>query len=188
MGMGRGHPLSRMSSGTRSKTFWVLLAATIAWTILLALIDGPVQTDAAPIGMVSFELARSSESAQAMLDSWNHHAQLHLALSLGLDYVYLLLYSSTIAVACLWVVDVPASKARGVMGSMIPVGNTMAWMAWGAALLDAVENYALFKVLLTGPSAPWPALAFGFALVKFIVLAVTISFVVSMAVYRLTKR
>lgn len=186
--MERAHPLSKMSSATRRKTFWLLLGATLVWTIILTLIDGPVQNDAAPIGMISFELARSPESAGAMLDSWNHHAQLHLALSLGLDYVYLVLYSSTLALACLWITDIPADKARGAMASIRGVGTTMAWMAWLAAALDAVENFALFKVLITGPGAPWPAVAFSFALVKFLLLALTLAFLIGMSVYRITAR
>ncbi len=186
--MGRAHPLGRLSSETRSRTFWVFLAATLIWTVVLALFDGPIRTDAAPIGMVSFELARTPESAAAMLDSWNHEAQLHLALNLGLDFVYMILYSTTIAIGCLWITDIPVAKARGPMASIGQVGTTMAWLALLAAVADVFENLSLFKVLVSGPVAPWPAVAFTLALVKFLFLAVTILFLIGMGIYRLTAK
>ncbi len=186
--MGRAHPLSRLGSDTRRKTFWVLLIATVLWTIVLSFFDQPVQNDVAPIGMVSFELARTPETAAAMLDSWNHKAQLHLALNLGLDFVYMVLYSTTIAIGCLWITDVPAAKARGPMATLIPVGTTMAWLALLAAVADAFENLSLFQVLVAGAVAPWPAVAFTFALIKFCFLAVTLVFLAGVAIYRLTAK
>lgn len=186
--MGRAHPLSRLHSDTRSNTFWVLLCATLVLTIVLTLFDGPIRNDVAPIGMISYEFARTPESAAAMLDSWNHKAQLHLAFNLGLDFVYLLLYSTTIAIGCLWITDVPAAKARGPMASLIPVGTTMAWLALLAAVADAFENLSLFKVLITGPVAPWPAVAFTFALIKFCFLAVTLAFLAGVGIYRVVAR
>ncbi len=46
-----------------------------------------------------------------------------------------------------------------------------------AALLDAVENFALTRMLVDGVAqAPWPALAAGCAAVKFVLVGLGLTF------------
>ncbi len=107
-------------------------------------------TTAAPYGIISFELAGSVEKAQQIIDSWDQDARLYAAFSLGFDYLFMLLYSTTIALACLW--GGRALQARDIPGYRI--GIFLAWGLWLAAVLDGIENIALSLSLLNTPAAP----------------------------------
>lgn len=65
--------------------------------ILLNIVGQPLITPAAPYGIVSFELAGNVTEASEMLSSWDSDARLHASFSLGFDYVWMLFYSTTIA-------------------------------------------------------------------------------------------
>lgn len=149
--------------------FWPLLAATLLVLVIFQFLDRPLRTSAAPWGVVSFELAGRAEKARAIIDSWDDHARLSAALGLGLDYLFMLLYATTIAIACLWSAEV--YKELGWW--MADLGGLMAWGVWLAAVLDGVENYSLWR-LLSGPvSNPWPRIAWWCASIKFVLIAIS---------------
>ena len=126
-------------------------------------IDVPLQTTAAPQGIVSYEMAGSVDGAQRILDSWDPTARLYAAFSLGLDYLYMPAYGIVIGLACAWAAELWCKRRRWL--ALAGVG--LAWGLMVAALCDAVENVALVTMLLSGVRAPWPAVAFGCATVKF---------------------
>jgi hypothetical protein len=70
------HPLHRLSASTQKRALPPLIIATLALTAVLQVIGRPLQTAAAPLGIVSFELAGTLAAAQAMLASWDPNAQL----------------------------------------------------------------------------------------------------------------
>jgi len=135
--------------------WWVLLALTILLTIVLQAVDAPLKTPAAPLGIVSYEFAGTTAAAQAILDSWDAGARVHVGFSLGLDYLYMPVYALTIGLACAWAVR-PLGDRRCWLGSL---GRTLALGLGFAALLDATENYALTTMLFSGVADPWPAVA-----------------------------
>jgi hypothetical protein len=55
-------------------------------------LDTPLRTRTAPGGIVSFELAKNYAASQQILDSWSAKAKINAALSLGLDFLFLILY------------------------------------------------------------------------------------------------
>ena len=154
--------------------FWPLLLATFIVMVAFQFLDRPLRTSAAPNGIVSFELAGSVEKARAMLESWDERARLYTALGLGLDYLFMLLYATTIALACLWSADVYATAGWFLAGW----GGLMAWGVWLAAVLDGIENYSLWR-LLKGPVVkPWPGIAHWCASIKFALIAISILYAV----------
>jgi hypothetical protein len=157
------HPFERLLASTRRHSLPVLIVLTLALTVVLQLVGRPLQTTAAPQGIVSFELAGTLPAAQAMIASWDPTAQLHAAFSLGLDYLYMPLYAAAIALACVQAAgsSLRAPRLLGVIG----IG--LAWAIGLAASLDAIENVALFQLLLGSTAAAWPAVARACALVKF---------------------
>jgi hypothetical protein len=178
------HPLDSIPPQWRSWVFIPLIVTTLAVSLLLGVIDQPLQTEAAPTGIVSFELARTVEQASRIVASWNEKARAHAGFSLGFDYVFLLLYSTTIAMICLRGGE--ALRVRGrPLGSLAP---WLAWGQWGAALFDAVENVALFVVLVGPVASPWPQLAWGCALVKFGLIAAGLLYVILAAVLVIGRR
>ena len=159
------HPVALLDN----TLFWPLLATTLFVMVLFQFLDRPLRTPAAPWGVVSFELAGSVEKAGSMIDSWDDRARLSAALGLGLDYLFMLLYATTIAIACLWSAGVYDSLGWGLAG----LGGLMAWGVWLAALLDGIENYSLWQLLKGPVSDPWPGVARWCASIKFTLIAIS---------------
>ena len=150
-------------------------AATAVVMLAMGLIDRPLRTPAAPHGIVSFELAGDVPTAQAMLDSWNPRARAAAGVSLGLDYLFLVLYSTTLALACRRVAE--RFAARG--SALAEVGRALAWGQWIAAACDGIENFALIRMLLDGAHTPWPAVAWWFAATKFALLGLGLAYLLN---------
>ncbi|MGI9085734.1 MAG: hypothetical protein ACR2FE_10675 [Aeromicrobium sp.] len=90
-------------------------------------------------------------------------------ISLYLDFPFLVLYAVALSAACIVVAARAADRGRT---SLAAIGQRVAWLAPVAAACDALENIAILQVLADRVDQPWPAIAFGFAAVKFVLLAV----------------
>jgi hypothetical protein len=166
------HPLEALQGAARRRTFLALLALDLVLAGALGAVDRSLRTEGAPSGIVSFELAGSSSSARRVVESWDADARVQAGFSLGLDYLFLVVYSTTIALACLWVAD----TLRPRHGRAASLGVWLAWGQWAAAALDAVENAALLATLLGPTDRPWPELARACALPKFALVLTGLTF------------
>jgi hypothetical protein len=104
-----------------------------------------------------------------MVASWNARVQLFAAFSLGFDYLFMPSYAFTIALACLL-------AAGRHMGWFAIIG---AWLGWGvilASVFDAIENIGLWQSLLGPAAAPWPAVSFWCATLKFTLILLGIAY------------
>lgn len=178
------HPLAQFAPQTQQRALPPLIVVTVTLTAVLQVIGRPLQTVAAPLGIVSFELAGTLAAAQAMIASWDATAQLHAAFSLGLDYLYMPLYAVTIALAC---VRVAATSLRSPQVAAA-LGILLAWGLGIAALLDAVENAALWQVLHGSTTAAWPAVARLCAIAKFALVGAGLFYVGAGAVFYLFRK
>ena len=157
------HPLESIHITQRRPFFVLLLILTLMVIIGMQAVSGPLTTSASPSGIISYELAGDTPTARAILDSWDAGVRVRVGLNLGLDYLFLVLYSTAIACACAWIGGALRGRARPLASQ----GSLLAWGAWVAALLDAVENAALLTMLLDAPARPWPAVAWWCAVLKF---------------------
>jgi hypothetical protein len=167
------HPFAWLSPSAQRRAFAILAPLTVAVMLALDAIGRPLATEAAPLGIVSFEFAGDLESAARMLASWGEAGRVRAGLSLGLDFLFLVLYASAIGLGC-----------KGVARRLAPPGTlahrTGTGLAWGqvaAAALDAVENVALIRLLLGSRDALWPSLAWGCAAVKFALVIAGLAYV-----------
>jgi hypothetical protein len=176
------HPFESLPTHKYKQIFVPLLVLTLATLVVFRLLGGPLQTGAAPQGIVSFEFAGDVATAYSILDSWDAQAQAYAGFSLGFDFVFLVLYSNTIGLACIWVGRAFRERRR----PLATVGRLLAWGQWLAALLDSVENVSLLVLLLGTPAAPWPQIARWCALPKFGLILVGLVYVVLGLVLRLT--
>jgi hypothetical protein len=131
------HPLAAVPTHKRGRLFWLFFGLTLIVMVALTILGAPLQTAAAPTGIVSYELAGDAPTAQAMLDSWDEVAKIYAGFNLGLDYLFLLLYSTTIAMAILWLAD--SLKLQGWALSLA------VWLAWGQWLAAAMEITAVSR-------------------------------------------
>ena len=153
---------------------WIFAAVgAILLMVGMQLLSGALVTDAAPAGIVSYEFAGSLPAARAILDSWNADARVHAGLSLGLDYLFLVLYALAIGLGCTLVAGALEQRAP----FLARVGLLLGWGLLVAALLDALENYALIRMLLGSDGAAWPAVASAAAGPKFALVALGLVYV-----------
>lgn len=156
----------------------LLLTIVVAW-----LMTAPLMTEHAPFGIVSLELARFPEVARRVIDSWTVEQQAQAAAGVRLDFLWLICYSTSLSLACVW-----AAGIQRCSDFLVKIGYFLAWLLWLAALLDAVENVALLQ-MLGGDTAPlWPALSYWAALLKFDIVILGLLYVLAGAGAWLTHR
>ena len=172
------HPLEFIPNQYRRRIFFTLLILTLILFGVFSILDIPLRTPAAPNGIVSFELARTVGQANAITSEWKRSSLLlsavagqanpdivnipyaFAAFGLGLDYLCMPVYAFALAFGT-WL---PAGPHGGWPKSL---GAVAGYGAFAAAVFDAVENYALFQILLGRLYSPYPELAFYCAVTKF---------------------
>lgn len=168
-------PFAFLSASSRNRLLPVAIVLALGMTAVMSFIGRPLTTEAAPDGIISYEFAGSVENAQRMIGAWDARAQLVAAFSLGLDFLYPLLYAGAISLACVWA----AVRVRPSASGLAAVGIWLAWGAWLAAGLDYVENIALIQLLLGATAGLWPPLAFLCAAIKFILVILGLLYVLA---------
>jgi hypothetical protein len=164
--------------------FIALLVLTLFVGACLSVLGKPLNTEPAPCGIISFELAGNLACAQRMLASWGDTGKVNAGLNLGLDYLFLVAYSGCISLGCALIARCLARRVR----SLSVVGLVLAWVQYGAALLDAAENYALIRVLLGSKREIWPVMARWCAIPKFLIVIAGVAFVLVGAIIALAVR
>jgi len=133
---------------------WFLVPLAVLTVLLMVVFQAiPLEPD-----IVQFEL-----NAEQVIKFWDEVARIRAAFSLGLDFLFLVIYSNTIALACIGAAKV--LQARQL--PLVTVGTLLAWGQWLAALLDGVENIALVNILFSSVITPWSQLAKWCAISKF---------------------
>ena len=170
------HPLASLPHDKRVRVFVSLLIATLVLTFLFRFI-GPNQPT-----IVDFELAGSVPKAQAIIDAWSETDRIRAGFSLGIDYLYMPVYSTTIALACVLAALALKSKVWRSIGLLL------AWGLWAAAIFDAIENVALFTILLGNNVAPYPQIAQICATIKFGLILAGLAYVVVGVIAKVAAR
>jgi hypothetical protein len=133
------HPYQWLSDKLQNRAFIVMLPLTLLAMFIEQVTGGPLKTDAAPSGIVSFELAGKLSLAQEIVKSWGQLGQVYAGVNIGFDFVYIITYVIAIGLGCVIV-------ARG--GFLASVGNILAWAMFAAGTFDCIENYNLIQILL----------------------------------------
>ena len=146
---------------------WGMCALALALWLAFTYVDRPLKTEAAPMGMLSFELAGERFIAQRIVEGWSPEARLRAAFGLGLDFLFIPCYSTCLVAGCVW-----ASRPLGRRIELAAkVGGLLAWGQWIAALADTGENVCLLSVLLSGGQGGSPQAARLLSLMKFAIVA-----------------
>lgn len=156
----KNNPMEFIKVEYRPKALMILIIGTLLIFSLFYFLDIPLKTKASPLGVVSFELSGSLEKSEQIISSWNFDARLFAAFGLGFDFLFMVVYASTISLACLLTYE----KHKGWF-SLLGI-----WLGWGmvlAAIADAIENTALWNLLIGNIASIWPVLAAWCATIKF---------------------
>lgn len=116
--------------------------------VVLPAIDRGLRTAEAPNGIVSFEVAGGD--AAAMLAAWSAAQRADALLLQGLDYLFLVVYSTALASAGCLVARRCARAAPRLAGAV----TLAAWAATLAGVADAIENAPLILMLRSGVASP----------------------------------
>jgi len=170
------HPLATIPVDKRSRVFVPWLIATLLMTFLFRFI-GPAKPS-----IVDYELAGSVSKATEIINAWNENDRIRAGFSLGVDYLYMPVYSTTIALACVWGAGVLKNK------SWRTIGILLAWGLWAAAIFDAIENLGLVVSLFGSPVDPWPLVSQVCATLKFALIIVGLLYVVVGAILRVVSQ
>ena len=166
------HPLAFIPNNERKRVFFIFLAGTLLiMAVFRFVLDPPLQTEAAPQGIVSFELAGSQLEADEILASWDATAQLYAAFGLGFDFLFMPVYATAIALGVL----LAAGRHPGRFAS---IGAWVGWGAFVAALFDSAENICLFNLLLGNSGANYAGMAALYATLKFGLILLGIAFAI----------
>ena len=133
-------------------------------------------------GRFGAKVAGSVEAAHEVMAVWDDRDVIHAAFGVGLDYLFLLAYSTAIAIACVW--------GRRVFRHawLVTLGGVLAWAAWVGGACDAVENVALLDMIRGPVESPAPEVAAAFAYVKFVLVYAGVIYGVAAALTRLARR
>ncbi|OZG74269.1 hypothetical protein BTA51_04435 [Hahella sp. CCB-MM4] len=141
---------------TSSRYLWIAAFATVMLGMTLFWIDQFLITPDAPVGIVSFELAKHIPQTQNILESWGSEGRHWAAWSLVLDFPFLLAYSALFTLLTL--------KSRSDLRQLFTVGFVI------AGFCDVVENLALTGILAGYVYPQLTAAAYYFASLKFLLL------------------
>jgi hypothetical protein len=157
------HPFQIIAHVGDAAILVILMILTATIMFILDRIAKPLKTDAAPKGIISLELARDAEEVNQILNSWAANRK-YAIFSVGFDYLFIVFYSITIALACVYAANVFVVHSP----LWAKIGFALAWGVFLAGLLDVVENFALYKMLFDSPKEIWPKISRPCAQIKFL--------------------
>jgi len=171
------HPLEKFPPDSLRWPVFAVLLATSLWLGTNAGGGGLLyNTYTARYGIVSLEVAGTKERAEEIIAFWDSWGARREAIkSIYYDYAFLLFYSTTLALACI----LAAGRLAHRWPTLGRAGVIVAWTQWLAALCDAIENYALLKILWTNSAywEGWPKVATTFASIKFSIIGLGLIYV-----------
>lgn len=166
---------------------WPAALLACGMALVLTWLGADLKSKSAPQGIVSLELASSPQTVERILEEWRgDHPGIsmednlekmvqavpkgkdELALRLTmLDFVFLLGYASALSMSCVWL-----ARRSGLPG----LGLALGWAIWLAALLDAVENTLLLRLMNGGVQGSNVLATMGCALGKFAIFLAALGF------------
>lgn len=167
----------------RTRTLILLGIATIAFTVILELID-PSHVSHGPT-ILNFEFAGSQSRAAEIMTEWGAKGRSAAHLSLLLDYGYMLSYGLFFALAGFAVRDTARAHGWARLGAL---GVVIPFFALAAAAFDATENVALLRTLAGNGGSFAPPLATVCSTIKFALIGVAILYALCGLTLRLRVR
>ena len=107
------------------------------------------------------------------LSLWDSIEKTWAAFSLGLDFLFLVIYSTLLSLGC---VCAASSFQKGTWNTL---GIILAWGQWMAAFFDALENISLVAILFGSQSNFIPLISRFSAFIKFVLIFLGLIYIIS---------
>ncbi len=166
-----------------NRLFIILLILLLISIAVMRYFDGFLITERSPNGIVSFELAKESYMAAEMIHAWNATAKTAAGLSMGFDFLFLIIYASFISFLILKI-----NKYLFSENNYNRLRSVFLGLPFLAAFFDVIENIALIKLLLGDIQQKWSLIAYYFAVTKFGLLFLAIIYILIGGIIILFKR
>jgi hypothetical protein len=148
--------------------FLVLLLANALFIFFAGLYLRPLTSGE----IVKFELAKEAPVAEAIIQDWTSAGKYEKAVqSIYIDFLFIVLYSSGLAVACIFLSRLTRHEI------LVKTGYFISYLVIAAGICDVIENIALLKSLY-GTVRKWNTiLAYDMAATKFSLLILSVLFI-----------
>ena len=145
-----------------NRQYYAIIVLTIIVLVVVKVVDIPIQNKISS-GIISFELAKTFDRSQALLQSWDTTSQMYVAFSLGFDYLFIVFYTLFFVIT--------TQRLSQKLG-LIHWKKLLITMFIAAGIFDVFEDIFLFKILTGSMSANYPLYAYYFAVAKFGLIAI----------------
>ncbi|HKA21541.1 MAG TPA: oxygenase MpaB family protein [Blastocatellia bacterium] len=170
------HPFGKLDSDRRRRLILGLLISTGLLFAAAAASTNSLINDAAPWGLLSFELGGSVEATIAVVNSWHDGHRIRAGFALGFDFLFMVSLTNLLALASVQA----ASRLRTPNSALAKMGSVLAWGQWLAGVLWISQNL-LLVTMLTGPvTSPRPEIVYWCGAIKFSLLGLALVYVLFM--------
>lgn len=163
----------------RKKLLFLSIVLFVLASIGMGVVDVYMQNEITPYGIISFEFIKTIEASNAAMQAWGPTGQIATGISVGLDFLYLVMY---ISIGCIFLA-MTSEKVSAISPSFGRALLILAYLYPVVGLLDVIENYSLIQLLLGSQDSIWPTTAYYCAITKFGGLAIAWVFVIFGQVY-----
>ncbi len=154
-------------------TLLVLGILLILCISTMRIFDTPLKNEICKHGITSYELAKELSVSKAIINSWNTKAKINASLSLGFDFLFILVYTSFIALL-IYKTNTKFWKEK----TFHKIGKFLIILIFIAGFFDVIENISLIKLLEGDMQQIWSSLAYYFASLKFSILILGILYLI----------
>ena len=158
----------------RKKVTLLLLIAFVLSMTAIRIFDAPLKNGVCTGGIVSFELAKELSRSKDILNSWDRPALSYAGLSIGIDFLYLLVYVCFIGML---IFNINERLWSGK--SFYKAGRMLIVLIFVAAFFDVLENIAMIRLLVGDLQQKWSSMAFYAAGIKFGIIALCLLYLIA---------
>jgi len=176
-------PFLKLNKTSENKLTFILLILLLIGIIVMRFFDVHLKNEITPNGIVSFELAKNLDNSILILNSWSFDAKIFAALSLGFDFLFLIFYSTFIAILIH-----KLNERLWQTTSFYKFGILLIYLQFLAAFFDVIENIGLIQLLIGSLDQFWVSIAYYFASIKFIFIALGLLYIIINFCYLMIKK
>lgn len=142
--------------------------STVVLALCMAVVSEPLKTVAAPLGILSMQLAGTTAVSVKIWDSWSPSVRLWAAFGQGLDLLFLISYGTWFWLGGLWA----AQRWSNYSPKLAWMISRLAWSAVLAAILDVFEDCLLMRVFVNEGRSAEIELVWWLASSKFLLIVI----------------
>jgi len=162
----------------RKQWLWILGIATLLWFAAFAIPEAAMK-DAGGPGVTEFEMVRTADQAAQYMSEWGEAGINAAKWALWMDFPFIVLFATFLSLLMRAAADRCRDHGRATL-------ERIGRKAWAAPIVagcfDAIEDIGLLAILYGNTGSLAPAVATGFAIAKFSLLALVFVYLTAVLV------